>query len=282
MDSPDLNGLFEYFDKLISNSSTKLALLDFYYQNDKNECIEMNANIGRLQFLLHTIDQCLDEAENEFEIQSKRCVDILQLLEDHVSHIEANLPALKTEEKRVDNKSISRNVTYTNMDTKKIKKNNKSNIMMTNDKKNGHLATKPSSKATTKSSNSSPFPMMEHLTQAEYNSIPKYMLSRLTLSTLNESVDAFNHSIMCKYMFIRKFDLHSTKETEYKRYQEYKSHENADTKGIYFVTINDIKELSSMKNDSTLRKVLICLRHCKRIKEIRGGQPPKLIRYGLI
>lgn len=251
MDSPDLNGLFEYFDKLISNSSTKLALLDFYYQNDKNECIEMNANIGRLQFLLHTIDQCLDEAENEFEIQSKRCVDILQLLEDHVSHIEANLPALKSkfffkfsfktlsvkfllfsaEEKRVDNKSISRNVTYTNMDTKKIKKNNKSNIMMTNDKKNGHLATKPSSKATTKSSNSSPFPMMEHLTQAEYNSIPKYMLSRLTLSTLNESVDAFNHSIMCKYMFIRKFDLHSTKETEYKRYQEYKSHENADTKG---------------------------------------------------
>lgn len=96
MDSPDLNGLFEYFDKLISNSSTKLALLDFYYQNDKNECIEMNANIGRLQFLSHTIDQCLDEAENEFEIQSKRCVDILQLLEDHVSHIEANLPALKS------------------------------------------------------------------------------------------------------------------------------------------------------------------------------------------
>lgn len=51
--------------------------------------------------------------------------------------------------------------------------------------------------------------------------------------------------------------------------------------GQYFVTVADIKELSNFKNDSALRKALVCLRHCKRIREIRGN-PPKLIRYALI
>ncbi|OTF75233.1 hypothetical protein BLA29_004691 [Euroglyphus maynei] len=296
MDSPDLISLFEYFDQKISNACTKLALLDVYSRNDRNECIEMNVNIGTIQVLLREIDQCLYEAENEFQIQSKRCVNLLQLLSDHVDHIETNLNEIQME----NNKLITRNVTYTNMDTKKIRKNDKKSNIAMNDKKNGHLMRKPmsSSKSTTtastvksnnredemktKSSTNLPFPMMEHLNDSEFNSIPKYMLSRLTLSTLNESIDAFNHSIMCKYMFIRKFDIQSTKETDYKRYQQYKAQENVDTKGIYFVTINDIKELTTMKNDSTLRKVLICLRHCKRIKEIRGGQQPKLIRYGLI
>lgn len=317
MDSPDLISLFEYFDQKISNACTKLALLDVYSRNDRNECIEMNVNIGTIQVLLREIDQCLYEAENEFQIQSKRCVNLLQLLSDHVDHIETNLNgrflflfefsittlnfyfSLK-EIQMENNKLITRNVTYTNMDTKKIRKNDKKSNIAMNDKKNGHLMRKPisSSKSTTtastvksnnredemktKSSTNLPFPMMEHLNDSEFNSIPKYMLSRLTLSTLNESIDAFNHSIMCKYMFIRKFDIQSTKETDYKRYQQYKAQENVDTKGIYFVTINDIKELTTMKNDSTLRKVLICLRHCKRIKEIRGGQQPKLIRYGLI
>ncbi|KAH9424611.1 Spindle and kinetochore-associated protein 1 [Dermatophagoides pteronyssinus] len=294
MDSPDLNELFSYFDQKISNATSKLAMLNVYYQKDRNECIEMNVNIGSIQYLLHSIDQCLIEAENEFEIQTKRCDNLLQLLEDHIDHIEANLPMANLTEKQTDNqKSITRNITYTNMDTKKIRK---TNVTTKTSKSNQNREppkeieskSKPSSATTSttinSSSSNSPFPLMEHLNQSEYNSIPKYMLSRLTLSTLNESIDAFNHSIYAKYQFIKKFDIQSTKESDYKRYQQYKSQENADTKGIYFVTINDIKELTEMKNDSTLRKVLICLRHCKRIKEIRGGngQSQKLIRYGLI
>ncbi len=51
--------------------------------------------------------------------------------------------------------------------------------------------------------------------------------------------------------------------------------------GEFFCTINDLKELSDLKVDNTIRKILTSLRHCKRIKEIRGN-PPKLIRYAVI
>ena len=139
------------------------------------------------------------------------------------------------------------------MDTKKIRK---TNVTTKTSKSNQNREppkeieskSKPSSATTSttinssSSSSNSPFPLMEHLNQSEYNSIPKYMLSRLTLSTLNESIDAFNHSIYAKYQFIKKFDIQSTKESDYKRYQQYKSQENADTKGrfTYFFFVNFI------------------------------------------
>lgn len=51
--------------------------------------------------------------------------------------------------------------------------------------------------------------------------------------------------------------------------------------GVYFCTANDIKELSSMKSETQIRKMIPCLVHCKRIKENRGN-PVKMIRYCLI
>lgn len=60
------------------------------------------------------------------------------------------------------------------------------------------------------------------------------MLSRLTIKNLNEFVEAFNSAINSKYTFMKKFDVTSTKEADYKRFQNYKTQENAETKGFYF------------------------------------------------
>lgn len=129
-----------------------------------------------------------------------------------------------------------------------------------------------------------------------------YMRGRLKLEELNDFVSAFNLTIQEKYKLISSYSLHSSNEEIYKRYQTYKSQENADTKGVYlsiliiyisfitfviiltgvhFCTANDIKELSSMKSETTIRKMIPCLVHCKRIKENRGN-PLKMIRYCLI
>lgn len=58
------------------------------------------------------------------------------------------------------------------------------------------------------------------------------MIGRFTLINLNEYVDAFNLAINSKYSFIKKFDVQSSKEADYRRFQHYKMEENADTKGL--------------------------------------------------
>jgi len=122
-------------------------------------------------------------------------------------------------------------------------------------------------------------PIVEYITVDEFNDIPKYMKGRLTYESLNKSVNDFNQTIESKYQFLA---THSSKysEADMKRYQVYKSQENAESSGEYFCTAQDLKLYSDLKADNTTKIVLTCLRHCKRIKEIRG--PAKLIRYAII
>lgn len=60
------------------------------------------------------------------------------------------------------------------------------------------------------------------------------MRGRLKLEELNDFVSAFNLTIQEKYKLISSYSLHSSNEEIYKRFQNYKSQENADTKGNVF------------------------------------------------
>lgn len=121
-------------------------------------------------------------------------------------------------------------------------------------------------------------PVVEYITVDEFNDIPKYMKGRLTYEFLNKSVNDFNKTIASKYQLM---STHSSKysEADLKRYQMYKSQENPESVGEFFCTTQDLKLYSDLKVDNTTKIVLTCLRHCKRIKEIRG--PVKLIRYAI-
>lgn len=58
------------------------------------------------------------------------------------------------------------------------------------------------------------------------------MLGRLTLSLLNETVEAFNSTLKEKYLFLKKCEHSSTtNDSEYKRLQNYKAQEIPETKG---------------------------------------------------
>ena len=58
------------------------------------------------------------------------------------------------------------------------------------------------------------------------------MLGRLTHDILNEFVVAFNSTISQKYKFISSYATQLSNDTDYKRFQAYKSHETPETKGI--------------------------------------------------
>lgn len=121
------------------------------------------------------------------------------------------------------------------------------------------------------------YPQINYISLNEFNYIPKYMKGRLSFETCNKLVDEFNKGIETKYKFMMMPNCKYSNE-ELLKYTLYKNQEDDETKGLFFVTPKDLHEYSDLKISANNTKIFIqCVRHCKRIKEIRGME--RLIRY---
>lgn len=121
------------------------------------------------------------------------------------------------------------------------------------------------------------FPQINYISLNEFNFIPKYMKGRLSFETCNKLVDDFNKAIETKYKFMMVPNSKYSNE-ELLKYTLYKNQEDDETKGLFFVTPKDLHDYSDLKISANNTKIFIqCVRHCKRIKEIRGMD--RLIRY---
>lgn len=121
-------------------------------------------------------------------------------------------------------------------------------------------------------------PQMSRLTQGEYDAIPKYMKNRITLKMMNDVIDDLNKTLTIKYTLLGR-STSSLSINDGKQYRKFKSQENGETKGVYFCVVDDLKKYSTFKLDNTGKNILISLRHCHRIREIRSSS---LIRYAVI
>jgi len=123
------------------------------------------------------------------------------------------------------------------------------------------------------------FPQVSCLTLQEYNSIPKYMKGRAQYDTLNTAVDEMNAAIRTKYTFLARPFTSLASLADKKKWKEFKSQENNDTKakGLRFITAEELKNSSLLKSESNRRNLLTILRHFQRIREIRG--PGSIVRY---
>lgn len=121
------------------------------------------------------------------------------------------------------------------------------------------------------------YPQINYISLNEFNYIPKYMKGRLSFETCNKLVDDFNKAIECKYKFMM-IPTSKYSNDELLKYTLYKNQEDDETKGLFFVTPKDLHEYSKLQISANNTKIFIqCVRHCKRIKEIRGMD--RLIRY---
>ena len=121
------------------------------------------------------------------------------------------------------------------------------------------------------------YPQINYISLSEFNYIPKYMRGRLSFETCNRLVDEFNKTIEIKYKFMMTPTGKYSNE-ELIKYTLYKNQEDEETKGLFFVSPKDLHDYSDLKISMNNTKIFIqCVRHCKRIKEIRGID--KLIRY---
>ncbi|KAL9986684.1 hypothetical protein ACROYT_G000859 [Oculina patagonica] len=121
------------------------------------------------------------------------------------------------------------------------------------------------------------FPKLAYLTVEEFEEIPKYIKGRVSYDQVNNSIDEIHKVITAKYKILR-LPRSAMGEPVMKKYKAFKEAETPDTEGEYFFIDDDLKTYSQLKMDSSGRAILTMLRHCGRLREVRGK---KLLRYVL-
>ncbi|XP_032455516.1 spindle and kinetochore-associated protein 1 isoform X3 [Nasonia vitripennis] len=125
-------------------------------------------------------------------------------------------------------------------------------------------------------------PRVELVTQEEFHKIPKYMIGRYTLETLNSLVVSINQIIKAKYSIIALGKNGARKKGELDLYLHYKKEQTGlgkEEENTYFFTGEDYEKYIKAKLDKTKLNLLIALRHCKKLREIRTA---KTVHYALI
>ncbi|XP_061119627.1 spindle and kinetochore-associated protein 1 [Conger conger] len=119
---------------------------------------------------------------------------------------------------------------------------------------------------------------MVYITTEEFESIPQYMKGRMTYSQLNAAVQSINTAVKEKYSIVQQPAKTLTNVTR-RLHQRFKDEETKDTKGHFFVVEADIQEFTQLKLDKRFKGMLSMLRHCHRLRELRGAG---LTRYILL
>lgn len=123
------------------------------------------------------------------------------------------------------------------------------------------------------------FTKMQLVTIQEFESVPKYMKGRFKYEQINKFVDEFNNALEGKYKLL-SIPRKELKPAQLKVWQKLKSQENAETKGLFFCTEDDLKIYGNIKLDKASLNMLTILRHCGKVKEIRGPGP--IVRYTVV
>ncbi|NXG20994.1 SKA1 protein, partial [Grallaria varia] len=113
------------------------------------------------------------------------------------------------------------------------------------------------------------------ITAEEFAVLPMYLKGRLTYDQINAVVQEINKAVVSKYKIMHQ-PLKSMSFAVRNLYQRFMDEETKDTKGEFFVVEADIKEFTVLKVDKRFHSILSILRHCHRVREVRGS---RLVRY---
>ncbi|XP_011061792.1 PREDICTED: spindle and kinetochore-associated protein 1-like isoform X2 [Acromyrmex echinatior] len=118
-------------------------------------------------------------------------------------------------------------------------------------------------------------PTIQFITAEEFNAVPKYIIGRQTvnsLETINHFINAINQTLIAKYTLLSMGKAVAQKKGDINLYLYYKKQELdiRDEDGyLYFFTAEDYYRQTKTKIDKTKLNLLTALRHCKRLRECR-------------
>jgi len=117
---------------------------------------------------------------------------------------------------------------------------------------------------------------VSYITLAEFDTIPKYMKGRAQYKTVNAAVDELNTALTVKYSFLAR-PAAGLKPQDKAKQRALRSQDTKDTKGTHFVTSEELRDSVNLKSETGRKNLLTILRHCNKIREIRG--PGNIVRY---
>ncbi|RLV82865.1 hypothetical protein DV515_00016565 [Chloebia gouldiae] len=115
------------------------------------------------------------------------------------------------------------------------------------------------------------------ITTQEFEDVPAYLKGRITYDQINAVVQEINKAVVGKYKIVYQ-PLKSMSAPARNLYHRFMEEETKDTNGLFFVVDDDIKMFTKLKLDKRFYIILSILRHCQRVREIRGSG---LVRYEL-
>lgn len=202
---------------------------------------------------LFTVESLLDQFER-CVIQQKDQVQQLKNLEDScekdladVQHLKDHIPAHMPKKKHLEN-----------VNEAVLKQ------------KQTHARVEPAQPEKVKKNSDSYVKEMDFITTAEFDLIPQYMKGRLSYEQVNAVVRCINAAISAKYGILHQ-SVKTLNNQARRLQQRFKDQETKDTRGQYFVVDEDIRDFSQMKVDKRFHAVVNMLRHCRRLRELRGG-----------
>ncbi|GCB70067.1 hypothetical protein scyTo_0010691 [Scyliorhinus torazame] len=119
---------------------------------------------------------------------------------------------------------------------------------------------------------------MEYLLIEDFNLVPGYMKGRMTYDQVNAVIKELNATVKAKYKILNQ-PMKSMSNTTRNQYHAFKEQETQETKGQYFFVEANIKDFTHLKVDKKFHVILNILRHCHRLREVRGS---RLVRYVLL
>ncbi|XP_027888846.1 SKA complex subunit 1 [Xiphophorus couchianus] len=240
----DLEEICQHFQNKLSSLQCMLDLsaADFPQQKIKKLGQEV-LGLGRI---LEEFEECVDQQKEQLK-QLKELEKLFQNDLESVQHMKDNFPAHIPKRKSPvkDNKPADDQPAQAEK-TKKISRNLVKEL--------------------------------DYITVQEYESIPQYMKGRVSYEQLNAVVEGINTTVAAKYRILCQ-PLKALNNHSRKLQQLFKDQETKDTKGQFFVVEEDMREFTQMKVDKRFQGILNMLRHCQRLREVRGGG---LVRYVLM
>ncbi|XP_067667220.1 spindle and kinetochore-associated protein 1-like [Haliotis asinina] len=250
MDSTTLIDLAHHFDTKLSNLQTSYDLTEAKHDPS---CQKLLVSLGKeLEGLECILSQMKAELQKGKEAVSKAqeikvtYQDVIEALKYTIRHLPARLPNKPVPGQHID------------LHCKPDKNGTTSSI-----KHKAVEVSRPMKEVVY-------CPPIEYLTVDEFDTVPKYMKGRLTYNQLNSVIDDLNKTFQAKYKIL-KMKRTKLSDVNRKRYETFKLQESKDCKDTFFVVEGDMKEFAKMKMDAISRSMLTVLRHCGRIREIRGG-----------
>ncbi|XP_059191670.1 spindle and kinetochore-associated protein 1 [Centropristis striata] len=220
-------------------SSVQLILDLSVVELPQNKIKRLGQEVVALQRLMEEFEKCVDGQKEQLKHLKEIEESFQEGLED-LQHIKNNIPAHIPRKK--DQATVSQPAPL----VQQVKPQN------------------------VKKSDKNQFKQIEFITVPEYDSIPQYMKGRATYHQLNFGVENINKAVAAKYKILKQ-PARSLSNTARKLQQRFKDQETKDTKGRFFVVEEDISEFNQMKVDKRFQGILIMLRHCQRLRELRGG-----------